>query len=234
MRDALYAIAKAPRPGLAKTRLARSLGEEDALLLYRAFLADLAKRFGSTPYGLGWYVTPRDAWPEIRELTGETGPVLFQGEGDLTERQRGLFHAAFGEGAERVVLIAADSPHLPVRVVEDAFGMLEERDVVLGPTLDGGYYLIGMRGWRDFPREVPMSTATVLEDVLAGARRSGLSVGLTERTFDVDVVGDLRHLCREVAADPDLLPATREALGRIGLPDDILEGDQAFAQAETP
>jgi uncharacterized protein len=165
MRDALYAIAKAPRPGLAKTRLARSLGEDDALLLYRAFLADLAKRFGSTPYGLGWYVTPRDAWPEIRALTGETGPVLFQGEGDLTERQRGLFHAAFGEGAERVVLIATDSPHLPVRVVEDAFGLLEERDVVLGPTLDGGYYLIGMRGWRDFPREVPMSTATVLEDV---------------------------------------------------------------------
>jgi uncharacterized protein len=229
MRDALYAIAKAPRPGLAKTRLARSLGEEDALLLYRAFLADLANRFGPTPYGLGWYVTPRDAWPEIRALTGETGPVLFQGEGDLAERQRGLFQAAFGGGAERVVLIAADSPQLPVHVVEDAFAMLEERDVVLGPTLDGGYYLIGMRELQDLPREVPMSTATVFEDVLAGARRSGLSVGLTEGTFDVDVADDLGHLRRAIADDPDLLPATREALDKMDRLRGVSRDEQASA-----
>lgn len=216
MSDALYAIAKAPRAGLAKTRLGRTIGDGNAALLYRAFLRDLAARFSRSPFALGWYVTPPDAWPEISALTGETGPVLFQAEGDLTERQRELFRGAADRGEERVVLIATDSPQLPVRVVEEAFRVLEHRDLVLGPTFDGGYYLIGMRGWHDFPKDVPMSTGTVFGDVLAQAQDLGLSVGMVEATFDVDLEEDLLHLRREVAVRSDL-PATRDVLGTLGL-----------------
>ena len=101
MSDALYVIARAPRVGFAKTRLGRTIGHERAIVLYRAFLRDLAARFADSPFTPGWYVTPPDAWPEISVLTGETGSVIFQGDGDLTERQRDLFAGSALAGRRR-------------------------------------------------------------------------------------------------------------------------------------
>ncbi len=216
MSDALYVIAKAPRVGFAKTRLGRTIGHERAIVLYRAFLRDLAARFSSSPFTLGWYVTPPDAWPEISPLTGETGRILFQREGDLTQRQRDLFRGAASRGEERTVLIASDSPHLTVEVVEEAFRCLERQDLVFGPTYDRGYYLIGMRGWHDVLHGMPMSVGTVLEGIIARARLSGLTVGLLEATFDVDVAEDIRHL-RPLALERPDLSATRDALESLGL-----------------
>jgi uncharacterized protein len=214
--EALYIIAKAPRVGFAKTRLGQTIGHEQAIVLYRAFLRDLAARFSRSPFTLGWYVTPSDAWSEISLLTGETGRVLLQGEGDLTERQRELFQGAASRGEERTVLIASDSPHLTVEVVEEAFRCLAQQDLVLGPTYDGGYYLIGMRGWHDVLHGTPMSMGTELDGIITRVRLSGLSVGLLEATFDVDVVEDLQHLRPLVLERPDLA-ATRDALESVGL-----------------
>jgi rSAM/selenodomain-associated transferase 1 len=226
--DALYVIAKAPRVGYAKTRLGRSIGHERAIVLYRAFLRDLGARFSNSPYVPGWYVTPPDAWPEISALAGEARRVLPQGEGDLTERQRELFRGAAGRGEERTVLIASDSPHLTVEVVEEAFRRLDRQDLVFGPTHDGGYYLIGMRGYHDVLQGATMSMGTVLEGIVARARLSGLSVGLLEATFDVDVEEDIRHLLPLALERPDL-SATRDALESLGLmeqePQPADEGD---------
>lgn len=222
MSDALYVIARAPRVGFAKTRLGRTIGHERAIVLYRAFLRDLATRFSNSPFALGWYVTPPGAWPEISTLTGETGRVLFQGEGDLTERQRRLFQGAASRGEERTVLIASDSPHLTVDVVEEAFRHLDRQDLVFGPTYDGGYYLIGMRGYHDVLRETPMSVGTELDRLIARARLFGLSVGLLEATFDVDVAEDLSHLLPLALERPDLR-ATRDALESLGLPEQDLQ-----------
>ncbi len=216
MSDALYVIARAPRVGFAKTRLGRGIGHERAISLYRAFLRDLAARFSGSPFPCGWYVTPPDAWPEIAEITGETGRVIFQGDGDLTERQSELFRGAKGRGEGRTVLIASDSPHLGVGVVEEAFRRLDGDDLVFGPTFDGGYYLIGMRGYHDVLEGMPMSVGTELDGITARARLSGLSVGLLEPTFDVDVEEDLRHL-RPLALERDDLRATRDALESLGL-----------------
>ena len=231
MSDALYVIAKAPRVGFAKTRLGRTIGNERAIVLYRAFLRDLGARFSSSPFALGWYVTPPDAWPEISPLTGETGRVLSQRGGDLTQRQRDLFRGAASRGEERTVLIASDSPHLTVEVVEEAFRCLERQDLVFGPTYDGGYYLIGMRGYHDVLRETPMSVGTELDDIIARSRLFGLSVGMLEATFDVDVVEDLQHL-RPLALERPDLSATRDALESLGLLDQGLrpaDGDDLLA-----
>ncbi|MBA2713258.1 MAG: glycosyltransferase [Rubrobacteraceae bacterium] len=234
MSDALYVIARAPRVGFAKTRLGRTIGHERAIVLYRAFLRDLAARFAGSPFTPGWYVTPPDAWPEISPLTGETGRVLFQGDGDLTERQRELFLGSASRGEERTVLIASDSPHLTVEVVEEAFRRLDRQDLVFGPTYDGGYYLIGMRGYHDVLQGLPMSVGTELDGIIARARFLGLSVGLLEATFDVDVAEDLQRLQPLALERPDL-PATRDALAALGLleqglrpadEDDLLAGGE--------
>lgn len=225
MSDALWVIARAPRVGFAKTRLGRTIGHEQAIILYRAFLRDLAGRFARSPFAPGWYVTPPDAWPEISPLTGETGRVLFQGEGDLTERQRELFLGAASRGEDRTVLIASDSPHLTVEVVEEAFRLLDRQDLVLGPTYDGGYYLIGMRGYQEVLQGLPMSLGTELDGLVVRARLLGLSVGLLEPNFDVDVVEDLKHLRPLVLERPDLT-ATRDALESVGLLEqDLHPGD---------
>jgi rSAM/selenodomain-associated transferase 1 len=234
VNKALYVIARAPRVGFAKTRLGRTIGHERAIVLYRAFLRDLAARFAGSPFAPGWYVTPPDAWPEILPLTGETGRVLFQGDGDLTERQRELFLGSASRGEERTVLIASDSPHLTVEVVEEAFRRLDRHELVFGPTYDGGYYLIGMRGWHDVLQGLPMSVGTELDGIIARARLLGLSVGLLEATFDVDVVEDLQHL-RPLALERPDLPATRDALASLGLLEQDLrpaDGDDLLAGGE--
>jgi rSAM/selenodomain-associated transferase 1 len=217
-RDILYVAAKAPREGVAKTRLGREVGHGAAVGLYRAFLLDLAARFSGAPFPVGWYVTPPDAWADLAPLVDGHGEprVLFQGDGDWTERQRDLFRGAAGRGEERTVLIASDSPQLAVGVVEEAFRALEEHELVFGPTHDGGYYLIGMRGWHDVLHNIPMSTNTVLDDIAARARASGLSVGWVETTFDVDEAEDLDRLRALVARRADLA-ATRAALEEFGL-----------------
>ncbi len=219
MSDALYIIAKAPRVGLAKTRLGRTIGDEAAIVLYKAFLRDLAARFAEAPFDSGWYVTPPDAWDDISPLVdwgGREVRILFQKEGDLTERQREFFLGAAARGEERAVLMAADSPHLTVEVVVQAFRELDRHDLVFGPTYDGGYYLIGMRGWHDVFRGLPMSVGTELYDIIVQAERIGLSVGRVEPTFDVDEVEDLEHL-RQLVERRDDLAATRAALETLGL-----------------
>ncbi|WP_047864795.1 TIGR04282 family arsenosugar biosynthesis glycosyltransferase [Rubrobacter aplysinae] len=220
IKEAFYIIAKAPRPGFAKTRLGEEIGHERAAALYRALLQDLAARFSGSGYEPGWYLTPPDALPEMRPLIGSPSKVLFQEEGDLTRRQRELFRLAAGREEERVVLAGADVPTLDAGIVRTAFELLEVHDLVLGPTRDGGYYLIGMRDpgvtlSRGVLDGVPMGTGSELDDLARKARGSGLSVGWVERLFDVDTAEDLESL-RKVANRGDLAN-TRAALEALGL-----------------
>jgi uncharacterized protein len=219
MSRRLWIAAKAPRPGLAKTRLAADLGEAAALDIYRGFLRDLAARLADAPFPLGWYVTPADAWDDLAPLVGRADPaprVLDQGAGDWTVRQRRLLRDAAARGEGSVVLIGSDSPQVRVETIEDAFAQLERRDIVLGPVLDGGYYLIGMRGWHDVLDGVVMSTSSVYQNILARCQTLGCSVGIVETLFDVDRADELGRLVALLPRRDDL-SATRAALERHGL-----------------
>ena len=209
-----YIAAKAPRAGQVKTRLAAAIGDAATLDLYRAFLSDLADEFPAA----GWFVTPTDAWRDIAAIVARPvqspASVLDQGPGDWTNRQRFLFETSAQRGEERTVLIGSDSPHLRSSIVEQAFRALDDHDVVFGPTPDGGYYLIGMRGWHDILAGVPMSTYSVFEQIHAQSRAMGVSMAVLDATFDVDEVDDLT-LLRAAVAESDGLHATRGALARL-------------------
>ncbi|HXH88430.1 MAG TPA: TIGR04282 family arsenosugar biosynthesis glycosyltransferase [Gaiellaceae bacterium] len=204
----LTIAAKAPLPGHVKTRLAQEIGDDSALLLYRAFLADLAERFPSA----SWYVDPLPAWHAAYPGTRASA----QPPGDWTERQQLFFRTAAERGEECVVLIASDSPQLSKEIVLEAFDLLDRNDLVLGPVTDGGYYLIGMRGWHDVLDGVSMSTPFVLEEIVRAARALGLRLALLEPTYDVDERSDLALL----EADDAEMPATRAVLAtlRTGVP----------------
>lgn len=214
----LYVIARAPSPGEVKTRLARAIGDGPATRLYAAFLQDLGHRFAYGPLRPRWYVTPAGGWPEIARLLPKGAPwiVREQPEGGLVDRQRHLFREAAANGECPVVLIASDSPHLEVPVVAAAFELLRSRDLVLGPAFDGGYYLIGMRGWHDVLAGATMGHAGVLSQVRERASALGLRTALLPTTFDVDEVEDLPRLVAVARGRPDLA-ATRAALAELDL-----------------
>jgi rSAM/selenodomain-associated transferase 1 len=234
MTAVLYIAARAPRPGFAKTRLGKAIGHEAANTLYAAFLKDLAARFARAPFPVGWYVTPEDAWESLAPLVHpHLGPVEIQGPGDWGVRQQALFSSASSRGETRTILVASDSPQLTVEVVVEAFTLLERHDLVLGPVDDGGYYLVGMRGSWPVLGGVPMSTRTVLAEIVARAEQLGLSVALVESTFDVDETEDLARLA-PLADTREDLPATRAALAQVTGYRLQVTGEEALTRAGEP
>jgi glycosyltransferase A (GT-A) superfamily protein (DUF2064 family) len=135
---------------------------------------------------------------------------------DKTERQRQLFKGASERGEERFAILASDSPHVTVEIIANAFRALDHHDLVIGPVYDGGYYLFGMRGWHDVLADIPMSTGSVVQDIMVHAHDFGLSIAQVETTFDIDEFDDLRHL-QQLARVRDDLQATRAALEALGL-----------------
>ncbi len=228
--DSLLMIAaRAPHVGSTKTRLGRTIGMERATRLYVAFLADLAGRFTppANPGGswdLAWAHAPPDVdfRSELREAIGDAPahvhyvPQIV--DQDWGRRQSALLAWGDAEGYRRTVLIASDSPQIEVAVIEDAFSALASHDVVLGRVHDGGYYLIGQRGFREILDGVPMSTASAAEGVLQHARSQGLATAEVAPTFDVDIEDDLTLLIKHLAvSDGAAAPATWEALRELGL-----------------
>ncbi len=217
--------ARAPHPGATKTRLGRAIGMERAARLYVAFLADLATHFGARAgYDLAWTYSPPevDFRAELLRAVGEVSPsahfVPQIADEDWGRRQSALMAWADAEGYRRSVLIASDSPQLDPAVIDEAFAALETHDVVLGRVHDGGYYLIGQRGYREILEGVPMSTASAADGVIGHARRQGLAVAEVPATFDVDVEGDLALLREHLATcDGRAAPATWRALCELGL-----------------
>lgn len=227
--NVLMIAARAPIPGQTKTRLGKALGMERAAALYRGFLRDLADRFegaisdAPAAFDLAWTYSPpeHDFRRELEVLTGRAAlpGVRFAAQDgpDWGIRQANLLRWSDDQGYVRSVLMASDSPHLPVSTVLDAFSLLEANDVVIGRVRDGGYYLIGMRGFHDVLTNVAMSTASAADGVVREAGRMGLLVGELPETFDIDEVADLDALTDVLAENPGLCPETRDALARLGL-----------------
>lgn len=219
----LMLAARAALPGETKTRLGRSIGMERAAELYEAFLRDLAARLARDhdDYDIGWTYSPPGIdfrpWLERIGASVEAGVHLIPQEGpDWGTRQDNLLRWAHAQGYERSVLIATDSPQLQRSVIEMAFQELESHDVAIGRVHDGGYYLIGMAGYCDVLRDVPMSTSSAADALIKQSELRGHPVVELPATFDVDIEDDLGLLIEEIGPDGSDCPATWAALRRLG------------------
>jgi rSAM/selenodomain-associated transferase 1 len=205
----LVIMAKAPKPGMVKTRLAESLASAAVTALYRCLLEDtlaLAKSLTSVEVAV---MCPEADQEELAELTGDNVQVVAQkGEG-LAAGLTSVFRHFTDAGRQRVVAFNSDSPHLPGSVLESAFEALNGNDMVVGPTEDGGYYLVGAKAAYPalFNRD-GMGTRNALEALLARARELQLSVGFTDPFYDIDVEGDLTRLAAELQLDAARAPRT--------------------------
>jgi uncharacterized protein len=204
----LVVMAKAPRPGMVKTRLAQSLPVAAVTELYRCLLDDtvtLARSLGNVEVAI---MCPASDVEELTRLAPHGLAVVAQkGEG-LAAGLTSVF-AHFASGQRRVIAFNSDSPHLPASVLEKAFQILAERDVVIGPTYDGGYYLVGAKAAHPALFEGDgMGTNNALEALQARLRILGLSTGFTDPFYDIDVGDDLTRLAAELQIAPSRAPRT--------------------------
>src|SRR6266849_7301194 len=173
----LVVMAKAPRPGMVKTRLAQGLPVEAVTELYRCLLDDtiaLARSLGTVEVAI---MCPASDVEELTPFARDAGVVAQKGEG-LAAGLTSVFAHFAAPGRQRVVAFNSDSPHLPASVLGSAFEALTGHDVVVGPTDDGGYYLVGAKSSHPalFARD-GMGTSSALERLLSSARALELSVG---------------------------------------------------------
>lgn len=209
----LVIMAKAPRPGRVKTRLTPDLSPETVTAFYRCLLGDtlaLAQSLGDVEVAI---MCPEPDVNELAQLTGNDVSVVAQNGEGLAAGLTSVF-AHFAEGRQRrTIAFNSDSPHLPRSVLEDAFATLTEHDVVVGPTDDGGYYLVGAKASHPalFASD-GMGTSTALERLLSNARTLGLSVGFSAPFYDIDVADDLTRLTAELRMTPTRAPRTAQWL----------------------
>ena len=187
MRDErLILFVKAPRPGQVKTRLAVTLGEAAACAAYERLVKSLLSNLASLSE-VEFRFTPDDAGPEIQPWLRPGWTARGQGIGDLGRRLRSAFADAFAGGAKRVVIIGSDCPEVTVSDVREAWRELRTRDLVVGPAVDGGYWLIGLREPQPALFEnIPWSSESVLAETLRRARSQRLKMQLLRILEDVD------------------------------------------------
>ena len=209
----LVIMAKAPRPGAVKTRLTPNLSPEAVTGFYRCLLDDtlaLAQSLGDVEVAI---MCPESDVNELARLAGkEVNVVAQKGEGLAAGLTSVFVH--FAEGRQRrTIAFNSDSPHLPRSVLEDAFETLAAHDLVVGPTHDGGYYLIGAKASHpELFASDGMGTSSALERLLLRARTLGLSIAFSDHFYDIDVTDDLTRLAAELRLAPIRAPRTAQWL----------------------
>jgi rSAM/selenodomain-associated transferase 1 len=204
---ALVVMAKAPRPGHVKTRLAGSLPPDAVAPLYRCLIEDTIAVARTVQSAHVSVVCPRADVPELAAWL-DVAIVPQDGEG-LAAALTSVFRLHLAAGYERVIAFNGDSPHLPARVLDEAFDRLGRADLVVGPTEDGGYYLVGGTAVHPALFDAQrIGTETALETLLGRARTLALHVVHTEPWYDIDDAGDLRRLAAELQGAPARAPRT--------------------------
>jgi rSAM/selenodomain-associated transferase 1 len=206
-------MAKAPRPGMVKTRLAQSLPQPAVIELYRCLLEDtmaLAQSLADADVAI---MCPAPDVEDLSRVVGKRARVVAQMGDGLAAGLTSVFRHFTAASPRRIIAFNSDSPHLPASVLKSAFEALAACDVVVGPTYDGGYYLVGAKASHPglFTGD-GMGTTNALEALLARARALGLSVRLTDPFYDIDVVADLSRLAAELLRVPARAPRTAEWL----------------------
>lgn len=216
---AIGLMAKFWEPGQVKTRLGAVVGYDRAARIARAFLQTTLERLATCDAELTLFYAPRHRRHAFAELAPRQWTLAPQATGDLGARLEHALQQAQRSGPKHVVLVGADSPTLPLAYLDEAFAALRQRDAVLGPTCDGGYYLVGAS--RPAPplfRGMPWSTSDLWQASCQALDHAGWSWQELPAWYDVDEWSDLERLQEELHATHAIEPALvrlRDALAAI-------------------
>jgi len=220
-RAALIIFTKAPIPGQVKTRLCPPLTPDEAATLHGSVVLDILER-SETIQGVDRILAcaPSQHHPFFQVMKGrQTISLWEQVEENLGRRMDQALQSAFTTGYSSAILVGTDLPTLSLPILQQAYQELVHCDVVLGPTLDGGYYLIGLnQPAPDLFIDIPWSTKNVLNLTQQKARALGLSVTLLPQQRDLDTVEDLKVFIQttRAAGPPSLSVRTANILKTLG------------------
>lgn len=226
MQNRLVVFAKHWTPGLAKTRLAAALGTHRAAEVHRLALQTTLQRLGAMEADKVVAFTPESTQEDFVRVVSPGWRLAPQGEGDLGQRLESLLGLLRREGPGPIVVIGADTPHIPLGALHQAFAALQSHKLVIGASEDGGYYLLGVQG--DAPpifgrpphRPIPWGTSRVFAETISSLEAVGWRLGLEYERLgpcrDLDTLDDLAWLvrCNELPPDP-VLERFRSALGLL-------------------
>ena len=213
----LFLFTRFPQPGQTKTRLIPALGAAGAADLQRQMTEYLLRRFQRICQARQLALEVHFAGgsrAQMRHWLGDTAVLTPQCQGDLGERLTFALRQGFVGGLQQILVVGSDCPDITEAQIKQALTALETHDVVLGPAVDGGYYLIGLnRLHAPLFENIPWSTARVLERTAAIARQSDLSVALLAPLSDIDRPEDLplwqAHLASSTTAGSSNSPQRR-------------------------
>ncbi|MEE8169543.1 MAG: TIGR04282 family arsenosugar biosynthesis glycosyltransferase [Phycisphaerae bacterium] len=200
----LIIFAKYPQPGRVKTRLIGSISAEQAAELHRHCLVATWRVAAGVPGTRPLLaISPDDAATEFQRVLGDDAACRPQGQGDLGARLERAARRAFEESAGRVILLGCDCPSLDRRTIETALRALDDADVVLGPAVDGGYYLLGLRSSAPLLFErIDWGTDRVAAQTRARCDEAGLSIHELAALRDLDRWEDLAAWVRDCPTAP--------------------------------
>ena len=207
MKTCLIVFAKNPVPNQVKTRLIPTLSPEQAAALYTAFLTDWCETLAKlTNVDLVIAYTPVEAHSDLQALIGDDVIYIPQIGADLGERLASATQWAAKQGYTKILFVGSDSPTLPISYISQAVKLLDSRDTVVGPSTDGGYYLIGFSAaavTTTVPHvfeEIAWSTAEVFQQTVTRIREAEVTLGLLSLWYDVDTAEDLAFLHAHIVA----------------------------------
>jgi rSAM/selenodomain-associated transferase 1 len=208
----LLIFIRLPRKGKVKTRLAQSIGEQNATEFYQICVKSIFREIGKLPENIEKYIffseQPDKGEKRFLESNGFRHSVQ-KGEG-LGQRLENALNTVFKEGAQKTIVVASDVPDLSAQIINEAIEALDQNDIVIGPCFDGGYYLLGMKKMHHkLFSNISWSTNQVYTQTLDSAKKDKLSLHQLQTLIDIDTGMDLRTWSK---TDKDLQPIFSEFL----------------------
>jgi hypothetical protein len=202
MSTCLIIFAKNPIPGKVKTRIIPYITPTDAAKLYKAFISDIVSntlKLQCEQIVIAY--TPSKAEIAFHKICGQSINYIPQEGRNLGERIKNAFRYAFNKGSKRTVIIGTDSPTLPLSYIQKAFSVLEKVPITIGPTFDGGYYLIGLSEQNDDIFDgIEWSTSSVFSQTLTRIQAINKQFYLLPPWYDIDTPEDLKFLRSHILA----------------------------------
>ena len=217
-KSALIVFAKVPEPGNVKTRLTTLISPEWAARLYESFLLDALDMYCSLDVDVRLYFSsPVEQIPERFHL--ESLSLHVQKGPGLGERMATAFVETFIAGYERALVIGTDHPTLPIAFIEQAFALVQDpHQVVVGPSDDGGYYLLGMSEFYSaLFKDMTYSHDQVFAQTMERAVHTGASLHVLPTWYDVDTPDTLKRLIKEMAGSSLPLKRTKKSIEGLGV-----------------
>jgi len=192
--NAVILFARDPVLGQVKTRLSSSLDDETILRLYTCFVEDSLEKIRKVDNADCFVgISPSNLSGFFNGIEGSDIRLFIQQGENLGDKMRQAFVDRFADGYKKVVIIGSDSPSLPVSYIDEV--LTSDKDLMLGPSTDGGYYLIGMVGKvSDVFAGIAWGTDQVLDETLDRVKKAGVSLELLPVWYDVDFPEDLKFL----------------------------------------